>query len=86
MDQRSTVLYLHLKGLSAQAIYDGLVATLGGEALPYSTVTKYVSKAQSNAAKLPSNPDASSPHLDDSDRVIWAALEEKLFSSVRKLA
>jgi hypothetical protein len=39
MDQRSIVLYLHLKGLSAYAIHDDLVATLGPKAVAYSTVT-----------------------------------------------
>jgi hypothetical protein len=33
MDQKSNVLYFHLKGMSAQAIYDDLVATLGDKAI-----------------------------------------------------
>jgi hypothetical protein len=42
MDQRSIVLYLHLKGLLAHAIHDDLVATLGPTAVAYSTVTRYL--------------------------------------------
>jgi hypothetical protein len=33
MDQRSIVLYFTRKGLSAVAIYDDLIATLGAEAI-----------------------------------------------------
>jgi hypothetical protein len=39
MDQRSIVFYLHFKAMSAQAIYDDLVVTLGPKALAYSTAT-----------------------------------------------
>jgi hypothetical protein len=63
MDQRSMCLYLDLKGMSTQVIFDDLVATLGDETLAYSTVTKYLRKAKSDTARVPSNPDASSHHL-----------------------
>jgi hypothetical protein len=43
MDQRSIVLHLHLKGLSAHVIHDDLVATLGSKAMAYSTVTRSLS-------------------------------------------
>jgi hypothetical protein len=75
-----------MEGMSAQAIDDNLVATLGAEASAYSTVMKYLGTAQFDPAKDPLNSDASSSHLDDSDKAILAALEEKSFSSVRELA
>jgi hypothetical protein len=72
--------------MSAQAIHDDLVATLGYKALAYSTVTKYLRTARFDPAKDPPNNDASSHHLDDSDQAILAALEERPFSSVCELA
>jgi hypothetical protein len=88
MDQKSIVLNLrhHLKGMSAQAIHDDLMSTLCNEAITDRTVTKYPRTAQFNPTKVPSNPDASSTHLDDSDRATLATLEEKPFPSVRELA
>jgi hypothetical protein len=69
-----------------QAMHGDLIATLVNEAVAYSRVTKYLRTAQFNPTKVFSNPDAGSCHLDDSDRGILAALEEKPFSSVRELA
>jgi hypothetical protein len=42
MDQRSIVLYLNRKGLTAHVIYADLATTLGEEAIAYRTVTKYL--------------------------------------------
>jgi hypothetical protein len=42
MDQRSIVLYLARKELSAMTIHHDLVATLGPEAVGYSYVTRYL--------------------------------------------
>jgi hypothetical protein len=42
MDQRSICLFLATKRLSAQAIYNELVAVLGPDAIGYSTVTHYL--------------------------------------------
>jgi hypothetical protein len=39
MDQQSICLFLAMKRLSAQAIYNELVAVLGPDAIGYSTVT-----------------------------------------------
>jgi hypothetical protein len=77
MDQRSIVLYLHLKRLSAHAIHDDLVATLGLKALAYNTVTRYFREAERSTADVTIDPEPSSPHLDESDWDILAALEEK---------
>jgi hypothetical protein len=41
MDQRPIVLFLSMKGLSAQDIHGELVAVLGFDAIGYSTVTMY---------------------------------------------
>jgi hypothetical protein len=69
-----------------QAIHDDLVATLGAKALACRTVTKYLHTAWFDPAKDPPTSDASSHHLDDSDKAILAALEEKPFSSLREFA
>jgi hypothetical protein len=41
MTQRPIVAYLSLKGMSAREIHDGIVATLGPDAVSYSSVTRY---------------------------------------------
>jgi hypothetical protein len=77
IDQRSIVLYLHLNGLLAHVIHDDLVATLGPKAVTYSTVTGYLRETELGIAEVTLDRESSSPYLDDSDRVILAALEEK---------
>jgi hypothetical protein len=42
MDQKAIVLYLHMRGMSLDAIHEDLVRVLGENAVAYSTVTKYV--------------------------------------------
>jgi hypothetical protein len=63
MDQRSIVLYLHLKGLSAHAIHDDLVATLGPRAVTYSTVTGHLREAKLGTAEVTVDPESRSYHL-----------------------
>jgi hypothetical protein len=46
MDQKTFVLYLHMKGMELNVIHEDLVRTLGEEAVTCSIVTKYVLKAQ----------------------------------------
>jgi hypothetical protein len=86
MDQRSIVLYLNRKNLTAQVIHDELVSTLSEEAIAYSTVTNYLVVARI----IPRDPTpfaaAISPHIDESDEAILRALEQLLFSSVRQLS
>jgi hypothetical protein len=41
MDQKPIVLYLPMKGMTLDVIYDDLVFMLGKDAVAYSTVTKY---------------------------------------------
>jgi hypothetical protein len=86
MDRRSIVLYLHLKRLSADAIHDDLAATLGLKAVAYSTVTRYLCGAKLGTAEVTLDPEPRSPHRDDADGDVFAALGERPFSSVRKLA
>jgi hypothetical protein len=50
MDQRSIVLYLHLKVLLANVIHDSLVATLGPKAAAYSTMKRHVREAKLGTA------------------------------------
>jgi hypothetical protein len=70
MGQRSIVLSLHLKGLSAHAIHDDLVAALGPKAVAYGTVTRCLREAKLGTAEVTLDPEPSSPRLDDSDQPI----------------
>jgi hypothetical protein len=65
--------------MSAQAIRNDLIVTLGNKAVADSTVTKYLRTAQFDITKVHSNPDASSFHLDDSGSDILEVLEESRF-------
>jgi hypothetical protein len=85
MDQRSIVLYLNRKGWMARVIHDNLVATLGEEAIAYSSMTKYIREVQTGPDDAPALPEEISPHIDDSDEAILRALEEFSFSSVQHL-
>jgi hypothetical protein len=60
-------------------IHDDFVATFGPKAVAYSTVTGYLREAKFGTTEVTLDPEPSSPHLDDSDRDILAALEEKCF-------
>jgi hypothetical protein len=57
MDQSSIVLYLHLKALSAHAIHDDLVATLGPKAVAYSRVTRYLREAKVGTSEVTLDPE-----------------------------
>jgi transposase len=46
MTQRPIVTYLSLKGMSAREIHDDILATLGPNAVSYSSVTRYLREAQ----------------------------------------
>jgi hypothetical protein len=77
MDQRSIILYLHLKGLSAHAVHDDLVAAHGPKAVAYGTRRRHLCEAKLGTAEVTLGPEPSSPHLDDCDLAILAAPEEK---------
>jgi hypothetical protein len=86
MDQRSIAVYLDLKGLSARAIHEDLIATLGADAVGYSTVTRYLRETHFSPStdRIPSDLLPEMP--EDADEAILSALCEMPFASVRQLA
>jgi hypothetical protein len=86
MDQKQIVLYLRMKGMGLDAIHDDLVRTLGNDAVTYSTVTKSARSAQFSGRKEATSPEAPDVEHRPVDEVIFTALAEFLFSSVRKLS
>jgi hypothetical protein len=88
MTQRPIVAYLSLKRMSVHEIHDDIVATLGPDAVSYSSVTRNLRKARFSASKLELRPaDVQRDRdLDDSDQAILAALEHSPFASVWQLS
>jgi hypothetical protein len=86
MDQRTIVASLALKGLSARSIHQDLVATLGGDAMAYSTVARYIHDEHCSPPSQTAAPIAVSSDLDDSDEAILSALDENPFASVHQLS
>jgi hypothetical protein len=84
MAQRPIVTYLSLKGISAREIHDDIVATLGPDAVSYSSVTRYLREPRFPSSKPESHPADAERDFDDSDQVILAALEDSPFASVRQ--
>jgi hypothetical protein len=86
MDQKTSVLYLQIKGMGLDTAHEDLVRTLGKEAVVYSTVTKYVRNArfapETEAAMLEPAEGRHGPV----DEAILAALGEYPFSSVQELS
>jgi hypothetical protein len=80
------VAYLSLKEISARKIHDDIVASLGPDAVPYSSVTPYLREARFPPSKPESHPADVQRDLDDSGQAILAALEESPFVSVRQLS
>jgi hypothetical protein len=80
------VLYLHLKGLKPTDIHRDLIDTLGGEAVSYPTVSRYIRETKFTVPKTLDYKFAPPPQLPDSDTAILLALEEQPFASVRTLA
>jgi hypothetical protein len=86
MDQKSIVLYLHMKGIALDAIHEDLVRVLGENAIAYSTVTTDVRRA-----RFPPKQDAPSAEpmpveTSPVDQAILRALADYPFSSVRELS
>jgi hypothetical protein len=86
MDQKAIVLYLHMRGMSLDAIHGDLMRVLGQNVVAYSTVTKYV-----RSEKFPpkNNGPPSEPmtvKLGPADQAILTALADEPFSSVQKLS
>jgi hypothetical protein len=86
MYRRSIVPYLNRKCWTARAIHADLVATLGEEAIAYSTGTKYLREAQTSPDDFTSLSDVTSLHIGDSDEAVLRALEKLSSSSVRQLS
>jgi hypothetical protein len=86
MDQKPIVLYLRMKGMAVDAIHDGLIRTLGKDAVTYPTVTKYVRSAHFSGRKEATPPEALDVERSPVDEAILTALAEFPFSSVRELS
>jgi hypothetical protein len=85
MYQQSIVFYLSRKGLSAVAIYDDLVATLGAKVVNYPSVTRYLREAIFASSNPPDPLSPPEYHLDDSDQAILLAFADQPFASIREL-
>jgi hypothetical protein len=91
MTERLTVAFPSLKGMSACELHDDIVATLGADAVWYSSVTRYLREARFPPSKPESHPTDVQRDLDDlddldSDQAILTALEDNPFASVRQLS
>jgi hypothetical protein len=86
MMQCPIVADLLLKWMSAREIHDDIVATLGSDAVSYSSVTRYLREARFPLSKLESHPADVQKDLDDLDQAILAALEDIPFASVRQFS
>jgi hypothetical protein len=72
--------------MALDAIHDGLVGTLGKDAVAYSTVTKYTCSTQFSDRKEATSPEAPDVERNPVDEAILTALAEFPFSSVRELS
>jgi hypothetical protein len=86
MDQQSIVLYLSRKGLSAVAIHDDLVATLGAEAVSYPSATRSLREAIFASSNPPDRLPPPEHQLDDSSQAIFLTLVDRPFSSICELS
>jgi hypothetical protein len=85
VDQRSIVLYLARKELSATAIHHDLVTTLGLEAVSYSSVTGYLRAAIFVWSNSHVNIPETEPQFDNFDQAVLLALAERPFASIQEL-
>jgi hypothetical protein len=89
MTQRPIVADLSLKGIPVREIHDDIAATLGPDAVSFSSVTRYLHEAQFPLSKPephPADVQRDLDDFDDSDQAILIALEESSFASVRQLS
>jgi hypothetical protein len=88
MDQRTIVVFLHLKGFSAKAkdIHAEILHILGSDAITYSTVTKDMR----NYLILENEPEvedrAEDQYFSMTDNAIMEAVEMMSFASIRQVA
>jgi hypothetical protein len=86
MTQRPIVAYLSLKEMSAREIHDEIVATLGPDAVSYSSVTRYLRKERFPPLKPEPHPADVQRDFDDSDQAILTVLEDSPFALVWQLS
>jgi hypothetical protein len=86
MEQRSIVVFLRLKRLSAKDVHTELSQVLESDAITYSTVTKYLR----NNAILQNEPEAEDRAEDQgfsiNDNAILEAHDMMPFASIREIA
>jgi hypothetical protein len=75
MTQCSIVIHLSLEGMPAREIHDDIIATLGPDAVSYSSVTHYLRETRFLHSKSEPLPADVQRDLDDSDRAIWGLLK-----------
>jgi hypothetical protein len=86
MDQRSIVLYLARKGLTAIEIDNDLVVTLESDAKGDRSVTRFLGEVKFSWPNPPTAFSEENSCLDDSNDAILLALLEQPFASVRQLS
>jgi hypothetical protein len=86
MDQRLMALYVPMKGLSAMAIHQEVVQTLGAEAVAYPTVTWYFHAAKFPTQDKEARDEAGVTQTESVDAAILKALTDNPYSSVRELS
>jgi transposase len=85
MTQRPIVGYFSLKGMSAREIHNDIVATLGPDAVSYSSVARYLREARFPPSKPEPHPADVQRDIDDSNQAILVALEDSSSASVQQL-
>jgi hypothetical protein len=88
MDQKPIALYLRMKWMAVDTIHDGLVRTLGKDAVASSTTTKYARSVQFSGRKEVTPSEAPDLECSPVDEAIFTTLAEFPFpfSSVRELS
>jgi hypothetical protein len=86
MDQHLITLYLFMRGLSAKAIHQKHVRTLGAGAIAYPTVRWYLRGAKLLAQSKGAPDEPGVTRTDSVDATILKALTNNPFSSVRELS
>jgi hypothetical protein len=85
MNQRSIVLYLARKFLTAMKIDNSLAVTLGNDTKNYRSVTHFLREAKFPSPNPPTTFSEENPALDDSNEAIFLVLTAQPFASVRQL-
>jgi hypothetical protein len=81
MDQRSVVLDLHLKRLSAHVVHDALLSRLSSKAVTNNTGMRYLHRAKLSTADVTLDVQSDSRQNDDVHSIMLGALEERPLSS-----